>query len=196
MIEIKEESATPATLRAYGEVSIAFLVRSRYEVEPIDHGLGGWTLTEEPVERPYTKDYDQGDGEGPASWAERFDVSRWGVVSAFEGKQRIGGAVIAFDTPGVHMLEGRPDLAVLWDIRVHPDYRRRGIGSRLFPRIVAWATACRCTHLKIETQNVNVPACKYYAHMGCQLRAVHPDAYPHLPNEVQLLWYRRLDEPR
>jgi len=90
------------------------------------------------------------------------------------------------------MLEGSTNLAVLWDIRVHPEYRRKGIGSLLFPRIVSWAIARQCTVLKIETQNINVPACKYYARMGCQLRAIHPDAYPDLPEEVQFLWYRRL----
>lgn len=192
MIEIKEDPTTLATLVEYGKVSIAFLVESRYRVESIRNGLGGWTLTEEPVEHPYIKDYDEANGEGPTRWAKRFDISHWGILSAFEGHERLGGAVIAFDTPQVTMLEQRTNLAVLWDIRVHPEHRRKGIGSLLFPRIVAWATARRCADLKIETQNINVPACKYYARMGCQLRAIHPDAYLDLPDEVQLLWYRRL----
>ncbi len=42
------------------------------------------------------------------------------------------GAVLAQRTPGVYMLEGRDDLAALWDIRVHPDARRDGIGHMLF----------------------------------------------------------------
>lgn len=192
MIEVREESPTLATLVEYGKVSIAFLVESRYRVEPVRNGLGGWALTEEPVEHPYVKDYDELKGEGPSRWANRWDTSHWGILSTFDGPKRIGGAVIKFNTPGVYDLEGRPDLAVLGDIRIHPDYRRRGIGSLLFPRIVTWATARQCMALKIETQNINVAACKYYAHMGCQLRAIHPDAYPDLPDETQLLWYRRL----
>jgi hypothetical protein len=37
-----------------------------------------------------------------------------------------------------------------------------------------------------------VPACRFYARMGCELRAVTPGAYPNLPGEVQFLWYLRL----
>ncbi|MSQ14815.1 MAG: GNAT family N-acetyltransferase [Dehalococcoidia bacterium] len=192
MIEIKEEAATMETLIEYGVVSIAFLVESRYKIELINSGLGGWTLTEEPVENPYIKDYDEEHWERPGDWARRFNVSSWGILSAFEGRTRVGGAVIAFDTPEVNMLEGRADLALLWDLRIHPDHRRKGIGSLLFPRIVSWAASRQCTTLKIETQNINVPACKYYARMGCELRAIHPEAYPSLPEEVQLLWYKRI----
>lgn len=196
MVDIKEEAVTAATLREYGTVSIAFLVETRYRVELIRNGLGGWTLTEEPVECPYGKDYDQIDGEEPAGWAARFDTSRWGMLSAFDGEKRVGGAVLALATPDVFMLEGRSDLAVLWDIRVQPDYRRRGVGALLFPRVVGWARERECTHLKVETQNINVPACKFYARMGCELLAIHPDAYAALPDEVQLLWYRPLSETR
>jgi ribosomal protein S18 acetylase RimI-like enzyme len=194
MIEVIEEPPTLDTLLEYGKVSIAFLVESRYRVEAIRNGLGGWSLTEEPVEHPYLKDYDERDGEGPSRWARRFDISNWGILSAFEGpkQRRIGGAVVAFDTPSVHLLGGQTNLAVLWDIRVHPDYRRKGVGSLLFHRVVAWAAARRCMNLEIETQNINVPACKYYARMGCQLRTIRPDAYPDLPDEVQLLWCQRL----
>jgi hypothetical protein len=33
--------------------------------------------------------------------------------------------------------------------------------------------------------------CGFYARHGCELRAAHP-AYPDLPNEIQLLWYKDL----
>ena len=99
---------------------------------------------------------------------------------------------MAWDTPGLHMLGGREDLAALWDIRVHPELRRMGIGSDLFARACAWAREKRCKWLKVETQNINVPACKFYARQGCQLRSIHPDAYAEYPEEVQLLWYKVL----
>ena len=108
----------------HGRAKQAFDVRSVLEVMVHDGGLGGFALVERAVE-PWTKDYDV-DGERPASWAARFDVSAWGLVSAWEGAVRIGGAVIAFDTPGLHMLEGRRDLAVLWDLRVAPERRLPG----------------------------------------------------------------------
>ena len=69
------------------------------------------------------------EGEGPTRWATRVDVTNWGLISAHEPGRRVGGAVVAFGTAGVSMLEGRGDLAVLWDIRVHPASRSSGIGS-------------------------------------------------------------------
>ena len=87
------------------------------------------------------------------------------------------------------MLEGRDDFAVLWDIRVQSDRRGRGVGTALFQRAVSWARERRCRQLKLETQNINVPACRFYANQGCRLGGVHPGVYTDFPNEVQLLWY-------
>jgi ribosomal protein S18 acetylase RimI-like enzyme len=91
------------------------------------------------------------------------------------------------------MLEGRDDLAVLWDIRVSPEYRRHGIGAMLFGAAEAWARSRQCRELKVETQNINVPACKFYWRMGCKLEKVTHRAYPNLPDENQLLWYKRIE---
>ena len=192
MLDVKVEPPTLSTLQAYGDVPVAFLVESRFRVEPVRNGLGGWLLTEEGVEHPCVKDYDALEGEGPSRCRRQFDISHWGIISVFEGAQRIAGAVIAYDSPNVFMLEGRDTLAVLWDIRVRPENRRSGVGGLLFPHVVAWAKTRGCTHLKIETQNINVPACKFYAAMGCELRSIHLDAYPGLPEETQFLWYRWL----
>jgi GNAT superfamily N-acetyltransferase len=90
------------------------------------------------------------------------------------------------------LLERRRDLSVLWDIRVAPDARGKGIGSALFERVEAWAKANGCCQLKVETQNINVRACDFYARHGCELRVVHDGAYPALPEETQLLWYKDL----
>jgi GNAT superfamily N-acetyltransferase len=136
------------------------------------------------------KDYDA--DERPAQWAKRWNIQNWGLVSAWDHATRIGGAVIAFDTPGVSMLEGRRDLVVLWDIRVAPAWRRSGVGSMLFDAATSWARARGCSRLDVETQNINVPACRFYARMGCTLRRVDRFAYADLPDEVQLLWSRQL----
>jgi ribosomal protein S18 acetylase RimI-like enzyme len=86
------------------------------------------------------------------------------------------------------MLEGRDDLVVLWDIRVSPKARRLAVGSALFRSIEAWARARNCRELKVETQNTNVAACRFYAHQGCHLKRANYNAYPDLPDEVQLIW--------
>ncbi len=187
-VEVSEEPA--AALGEYASVPIAFEVSTAFEVAERGDGRGGFVLTERRLDAPYVKDYDAVGDEHPALWAARFDVSKWGILAARAGGRRVGGAVVAFDTPGLDMLEGRRDLAVLWDIRVSPEARGRGVGAALFGAAEAWARARGCRRLKVETQNVNVPACRFYARQGCVLAAVRRDAYPGLPGEIQLLWYK------
>ncbi len=189
-IEVREEPLT--TLGEYGRVSIAFEVRAVLDCTVRGEGLGGFVLTERRLEAPYVKDYDAIAGESPERWLQRFDTSRWGLFVARWQGERVGGATVAFDTEGVHMLEDRRDLAVLWDLRVAPAFRGRGVGSALFRAVEAWATARGCAQLKVETQNINLPACRFYARQGCGLGAIHRFAYPRLPEEVQLLWYKQL----
>jgi GNAT superfamily N-acetyltransferase len=177
------------SLRDYASVPIAFEAVSTFEVKREGERF---VLSEVPVLSPYIKDYDAIPGEHPSEWARRFDVSRWGVLAARAGGRRVGGAVIAFDTPGVDMLEGRRDLAVLWDIRVALEARGFGVGAALFRAAEAWARARGCRQIKVETQNVNVPACRFYARQGCVLTSADPSAYPGLPGETQLLWYKDL----
>ena len=122
----------------------------------------------------------------------QFGISNWAVFAAYDAQHRVGGAIVVWDTPGIYMLEARTDLAVLWDIRVRREYRRSGIGSRLFDTCAELAKRKGCTRLKVETQDINVPACRFYAARGCELRGIHHGIYPELPDEVQFLWYRRL----
>jgi ribosomal protein S18 acetylase RimI-like enzyme len=187
-VEVVEESI--AVLPEYGSVPIAFRVETRFRIEPIHRGLGGLRFVEEPVPVPYIKDYDAIEGEGPSHWAKRWDLSHWGVLSAFEGDERIGGAVVAWKTEGLNLLEGDEDLAVLWDLRVHPSCRGRGVGARLFACALHWARERQCRRFKVETQNINVPACRFYARQGCLLGVIDCHAYGEALDEVQLLWYR------
>jgi|GEM_PF-2993735 hypothetical protein len=66
-IEITEGSTD--SLPAYGEVSIAFEVKSQLRVELINNGLDGFLFKEEEIEEPYIKDTDQIEGEGPLQWS-------------------------------------------------------------------------------------------------------------------------------
>jgi GNAT superfamily N-acetyltransferase len=181
-----------SSLAEYGSVPIRFTVTSVLDVQPIENGLGGWRLIERQLDVPYEKDYDK--PEPPTRWARHGDLANWTMLAAHteEGEERVGGAVVAHRTPGVYMLEGRDDLAVLWDIRVQPSMRGHGIGHLLFEAAVMTARQWQCRLLKIETQNINVAACRFYAREGCQLRGIHPGAYADFPDEIQLLWYLEL----
>lgn len=172
------------------ELSIAFAVDR--VLEPTDGD--GIAFTEVAVAEPWTKDYDAEPGEhGPRHWADRWDIGRWGFLVARDDGARVGGAVLAFDTAQLNMLRGRRDLAILWDVRVRPDVRRHGIGRMLWEHAEAWARARGCRHLAVETQNINVAACRFYERMGCRIGSIDRFAYwPELPNEIQVLWYKDL----
>ena len=186
---------SPDGADAHGRVSIAFEVDRVLEVQTPRGGLGGLRLRERRLAAPYSKDYDAIPGNRPCDWVWQFDVGNWGLLRAHrDGPEGpcVGGAVIAFKTPRLRMLEDRKDLALLWDLRVAPEARRRGVGTSLFTAAEAWSSARGCRSLKVETQNVNVPACRFYASRGCTLGALHRHAYPDFPDEVQLLWYKDL----
>jgi GNAT superfamily N-acetyltransferase len=191
VVTIREESIS--ALSEHARVSIAYLVEREFDVVEVDGGIGGLVLREREVALPCVKDYDAISVEGPTRWAKRFDVSNWGLIGAHKNGDRIGGAVIAFNTADVNMLEGRSDLSVLWDIRVAPQWRGQGVGALLFEAVVSWSRDRGCRQLKVETQNNNVAACRFYARQGCVLGAIDRFAYPDLPAEVQLLWYKDLD---
>ena len=147
-LEIVEEPATSENLEAHGSISIAFRVDSRLRVDLVEQGLRGISLSLEPVNSPYMKDYDADEDGRPSRWVERWDISRWGILAAYEGERRTGGAVLAFDTADVWFLDGRKDVAALWDIRVAPEHRRAGIGRALFDAAVEWARKRDCRLLR------------------------------------------------
>ena len=189
-VEITEESSS--ALAAYARVPTAFEVREVLDVVADEGGLGGLRLVPRAVDAPWVKDYDTHPDDHPARWPERFDIGRWGFLAAALNGERVGGAAIAWDTPGVDLFDGRSDVAVLWDLRVAPAARGHGTGAALFRAAEEWAAAQGARRLKVETQNVNLAACRFYARQGCTLGAIRRFAYPDLPDEAQLLWYKNL----
>ena len=182
---IREESAF--ALAAHGTVPIAFETTSRIDLDALRDPAGP-KLVGIPM-GPRRKDYDA--IEGPSEWATRFDTARWGLVAAWSGGERIGGAVIAMDTAGVELLGGRRDLALVWDLRVAPEWRGRGVGRALWAASEAWARARECVEIRVETQDVNPAACRFYAGRGLAPILIVPDAYPGL-DEAMILWGRPL----
>lgn len=189
-VEITEDASRDFV--GYAAVPIVFEADARFDVRPPDRA-SGIQLVERRLDTPFRKDYDDHAGNHPTEWPSRFEVRNWGVLVAREDGRRVGGAVVAMRTPGLDLLEARQDLAMLWDIRVIPDARGRGIGSALLAAAEAWAAARGVAWLKIETQNVNPEACRFYASRGYALREANRLAYPGLPDEVQLLWFKELE---
>jgi GNAT superfamily N-acetyltransferase len=189
-VEVSQEPIT--ALAEYARIPIAFEVREVFDVETKGEDSGSFVLTARSLDAPYLKDYDAIEGGAPPEWARRFDLSSWALFAARVEGRRVGGAAVALDASVLNSSEAHRDSAILWDVRVSPEERGRGVGTALFRAAEAWAIARGCRQLLIETQNINVGACKFYARQGCTLAAAHRMAYPGLPNEIQLLWYKDL----
>jgi GNAT superfamily N-acetyltransferase len=176
-------------LADYASVPMICHVKSVLEVSELNNGTGQPNFRERPTLAPYVKNYDAHGS--PLRWPQVFDISNWRIWIATDAGAIVGGAAIARKTPSLDILEGRDDIAALWDIRVREANKRQGIGASLFRTAAIWAKSRDCRQLKIETQNVNVPACRFYHKMGASLARIDPHAYrghPGLEGEVQLIW--------
>lgn len=182
----------PTRLAEYAQVSIGFTVADRFD----DQGLGALrhdaSVQAVAVSPRYWKDYDSYPGGHPSSWPRQFDLSRWTILAAFDRTRRVGGAAVIVDDPQIDLLRDCPACALLWDVRVAPDARRHGVGSALLEAAEQRARERGARSLRVETQDVNVPACRFYHAHGFRLERTTPGAYAELPNEVQLLWCKAL----
>ena len=71
-------------------------------------------------------------------------------------------------------------------------HKRMGIGQKLFDAGVEWAKGEGFSQMKIECQNNNVPACRFYHKQGAVLSEINEYAYyqeEDLRDEAQLIWY-------
>ena len=175
-------------LDRYCTIPITFLVESALDVS--GDSPGPFSLLEQPVAKPWIKDYDTFNP--PSTLPSRWDLANWAIFLATDGSSPVGGCIVAHDTPGVHMLQERSDLAVLWDIRIAPGYRGQGLGRQLFDAATSWAQSRHCLEMQVETQNINVTACRFYQSMGCTLIRITRDAYNECPGEHQLIWSKQL----
>lgn len=167
-------------LHEYATVSIAYEVTKELHVCPIENGLGGLRLVEKPCVL-YVKDYDLLPDCHPLSWTKQFDIDEWGLFLAIENGRYIGAAAVAPETEGT---------ATLWDLRVQPDDRGKGIGGKLLDTVIHWAKEREYKTLMVETQNVNAPACAFYSGKGFILDTIDQHGYgdPLVENEVKLIW--------
>ena len=183
-IALREEPLSPES--PHFDLAMGFETSERIDLRELATGR----LVTIAIE-PRWKDYDAVPASSMAQTLREFDTTHWGLVAAFDGLTRVGGAIIAFDTPGFDLLEGRRDITTLLDIRVAPATRGMGVGRQLFRAVEHWSRNRGARFLTIETQDINVGACRFYHAMGCTVRSTNPTAYPGL-DEAQIIWQREL----
>jgi|SRR5689334_737208 len=189
-LTIIEESAD--RLADYAAVPIGFTVAEVFDENAIAALAGGESAAPTALATPYWKDYDAYAGNGPTNWPATFDTSRWTILAGYRGTQRVGGVIAIVADPKVDLLRDCSACALLWDLRVAPNVRGQGIGSALLDAAESAVRRRGARALRVETQQVNVPACRLYRRHGFHLERVTRGAYADLPSEVQLLWLKLL----
>lgn len=186
-VEIRREQED--VLSEYASIPIAFEVREVIDVAALD--LKHVSLPIRAV-TPSIKDYDALPHNDPASWSTRRHISDWVFLVAYADSQAIAGAVLITEARDVVALGGRDDNALLWDLRVAPDWRRRGLGRALLTAAEETAREAGARAVDVETQDTNVPACRLYASCGFTLTDIQAHGYGHATDEAKLLWTKTL----
>src|ERR1700752_516598 len=82
-------------------------------------------------------------------------------------------------------------FAYVEEITVDTDFRSKGVGRALMTRAIAWARGHNFPGLTLETQDNNVPACRFYEKCGFVLGGFDLYAFKNFDNasEIALYWY-------
>ena len=115
-------------------------------------------------------------------------MSRWIFFAAYRGALRLGGAVLVHDDPAIELLRDGPTCGLLWDLRVAPEWRGVGVGAALLDAVERAAMRNVLRAVRVETQQINVAACRFYQRHGYRLERATAGVYERLPDEIQLLW--------
>lgn len=180
----------PNLYSAYAEIDPSYEVASVLEIVPRDGGLGGLQFLEEDITPSYRKGADSAE-DSPSSWPPEDEPGDFAAFLAMDDDLAVGGGAVVVNPSGAFLFERRHTLAGLWDLRVRPGYRRSGIGTQLLIHAADWARLKGCAQLRIESQNVNVAACRFYAR-HCTLGGIERYGYaacPDVAHEAMLLWY-------
>ena len=183
MIRIKEISS--CDFSEYDKIPMLVHIRTEYRAEKIANGLGGILLKE--VEVPY-RIKNLGKFCIASKLQEEFDISKWSFNIAYKDNNPVAGYILALQEP---KLIHQKDIAILWDLRVKDDERQQGIGAELVLELRKKALSFGINQIRIECQNNNVIACKFYEKMGAELISIRENAYwyeKECEEKIELMW--------
>jgi ribosomal protein S18 acetylase RimI-like enzyme len=180
---------TEADVPRLADMRAGFVSPTALQVEQTGSGIEvGWRLVERALPVPFDKghgyDFDARERANVLARLRQGD----GLHLVVESEGRIVGVL---DVTPRHW----NDTAWVWNIMLDQDVRRQGLGSELFTRAATWARGQGYRALVLETQSNNVPACKFYVRMGCELDGIRCAYYTNRDvarGEVALFWVYKL----
>lgn len=189
MFEIR--AMTVEDISRLSEIDPNFVGDSVLEVQKSGRGMEvTWTLLERRLVKPYDKGrrYDLLESD-LADIRRRLEMGKGLELVAVDAGGIIGMLDLALETWN--------NTAHLWFILVDRAHRGRGVGRQMFERAIEYARRQGVRAITIETQSNNVPACRYYAAIGCELAGLNDQFYSNEDlevGEVALFWAFRVDD--
>jgi len=171
------------------EIRPSFTSPTTLAVEKTGSGIEvTWRLVERPLPQPYDKghgyDFDPQERDQIRERFRRGD----GLHLVVEAEGRIAGILDIVPQEWNHTVW-------LWNIMLDEAIRGQGVGRELFQRGVKWARQLGYRALVLETQTNNVPACKFYAALGCEIEGIRDMYYTNRDierGEVAIFWSYKL----
>lgn len=167
---------TQFNMKDYQNPNESFLISGRI-VPTFKNNV--WEYTEEIFPEPHFKQYEE----------EEIDISY------LEDKEK----AVFFYYVDNHCI-GRIKVRSNWnryvlieDIAVAKDFRKNGVGTALLNKAIEWAKEKNFCGLVLETQDINVTACHFYAKNHFVIGAVDTMLYSNLStaNEAAVFWYMK-----
>ena len=187
--EVRIRPMTEQDIPRLAAIRPGFVSPTMLVVEKSGEGLEvGWRL----VERLLPEPYDKGDGYDFNATERRNIQTRLRQGDGLHLVAEAGGRLVG-------VLDVTPqdwnNTAWIWNLMLDTSVRGQGLGRELFQRAVAWARRQGYRAVMLETQTNNVPACKFYARMGCQIEGIREAYYTNDDmerGEVAIFWIYRL----
>lgn len=151
-----------------------FEISSEYQIE---FSEGNFNLSEIPV-TPYSKRYDS------------LEIDLSDLI--FDPDRIIYFGFYNDEPAGQVYLKRHWNNFAWMEISVKQKFRRKGVGKELINAAVNWSKEKKLHGIMIETQNNNVPACKFYESCGFSLGGFDINLYKEIKkheNEIALFWY-------
>jgi len=168
----------PQDIPALSALDTSFVTDMVYRVA--QDGLS-FRLLEENATPPLQKQY-------PFAPADPEERANWDHAVVAEVEERLVGFAAA-----QYVAWNR--RAVIWHLYVAPDYRGRGVGTRLLDSLDTFARDAGARCLWLETQNVNASAVRFYLGAGFALCGLDTSLYDPdgaAGGEVALFFARRV----
>ncbi|MFQ3534364.1 MAG: GNAT family N-acetyltransferase [Aggregatilineales bacterium] len=149
-----------------------------------------WQLSERRLAQPFDKgglyDFTPQAQAGIRKRLER-GTAAYQRVAVLNGGRRVGLLDMTW--------EAWNETAYIWNLMIDLDFRRQGIGRRLWHLAVRAAREWNARAILLETQQTNIAACRFYARMGCRLVGLNEGLYANPSNapdapitEIALFW--------